>query len=561
MVALVLSAVLAAVAAVPGPLPVVQSRGAKPALAKVIDNWHRSYVRRQIRLHQRIDERERRRIYGQGHLPDPKRGLTHYRALKLLLESAGQDENEANVLAVLHLASLGIDGLPTPIDQPSGQIRAAAQDCLVGFEASRSQDLLLRTASGEQEQLPRDLRKPGVQAAALEALGRMERPVFRPTLEQALDHPSFPVRRAAMRGLGQLGQMRSLAALQRALLAAGDPRLAREALVATTEIFAAQKPTGRDPEQIRSVMGTVIETLGEHDWRTDLAAVELLAHFRSPLAISAMIGVLERLAPDPQADRRRIRRGTVDESRSGRLRTRTHELLAQITGAIYPADRPEAWRAFWDKVQDEFEFPEQISEGKEGPQGTRATGFFGIPVRGSRVVFVIDVSGSMERVHFHKQDQVAEQTRISYARKQLQQTAEGLEQDTRFNVVFFSDSPRRWRSRLVPPSDSNLSSLRQRLNKVPPDGATNLFDAMEMALHLRTSEDGDRYVSPVDEIFLLSDGQPTAGKLTNPRDILDALGEVNESLQVRINTIYLGSGDSPFLRRLASENSGRYLAL
>ena len=48
------------------------------------------------------------------------------------------------------------------------------------------------------------------------------------------------------------------------------------------------------------------------------------------------------------------------------------------------------------------------------------------------------------------------------------------------------------------------------------------------------------YATAVDEIFLLSDGSPTTGSITNTDRILDIVRTWNTGARVRINAIYIG---------------------
>ena len=80
-----------------------------------------------------------------------------------------------------------------------------------------------------------------------------------------------------------------------------------------------------------------------------------------------------------------------------------------------------------------------------------------------------------------------------------------------------------------------------------PAGGTNVFDPLASAL-----EDGD-----VDTVWLLSDGDPTAGAFVFPDQILREVRRLNASRRVAIHTISVGQ-ESDLLRRLAEENHGTH---
>jgi hypothetical protein len=77
----------------------------------------------------------------------------------------------------------------------------------------------------------------------------------------------------------------------------------------------------------------------------------------------------------------------------------------------------------------------------------------------------------------------------------------------------------------------------------------------------------------VDTIYFLSDGSPSAGRLTKPDDILHAVRDMNGPRGVVIHAIALLGGDGSkydlieskplardFLEKLASQNAGTYKA-
>jgi hypothetical protein len=61
----------------------------------------------------------------------------------------------------------------------------------------------------------------------------------------------------------------------------------------------------------------------------------------------------------------------------------------------------------------------------------------------------------------------------------------------------------------------------------------------------------------VDTIFLLSDGSPSSGPITDVQELADTIQHWNRSRKVIIHTIAIGN-DSPFLERLAKESGGLY---
>jgi hypothetical protein len=77
---------------------------------------------------------------------------------------------------------------------------------------------------------------------------------------------------------------------------------------------------------------------------------------------------------------------------------------------------------------------------------------------------------------------------------------------------------------------------------------TNLFGALEVALAIRD----------VEAVYVLSDGAPTAGKLTEDEDIFRAVTKLNRERRVVLHGVSLG-GSSALLRRLSKMTGGTYV--
>jgi predicted protein tyrosine phosphatase len=85
------------------------------------------------------------------------------------------------------------------------------------------------------------------------------------------------------------------------------------------------------------------------------------------------------------------------------------------------------------------------------------------------------------------------------------------------------------------------------VKRLVADSNTNIFDAIELA-----------YKDPeVDTIYLLTDGEPTTGRLVAPEDILDEVLRWNRQRQIVIHCIGIGT-DADLLKRLAQESGGTY---
>lgn len=149
------------------------------------------------------------------------------------------------------------------------------------------------------------------------------------------------------------------------------------------------------------------------------------------------------------------------------------------------------------------------------------TRFAGITMSGKRVVFLVDMSGSMEKtdektIAPHKWPTVAETV------AKVMRTVPTLE---KYQVVLFSKSARwmigtgDWQTY---DGEATASAVRDMIVKVKPEGDTNLYAAFDLAFSLRAKG--------LDTIYLFSDGLPTSGPgLTPQQEANTALREQDKS--------------------------------
>jgi HEAT repeat protein len=272
-----------------------------------------------------------------------------------------------------------------------------------------------------------------------------------------------------------------------------------------------------------SLVPAILANLGHDAWQVRLAAVEALRGVRVREAVLPLIERLER-------------------EESTRVRAAIGETLFHVTGQDL-MDVADAWRAWWREHGDTFAVPAAPPARKPDEGGTVAR-FYGLPVRTERVCFVLDRSDSMEAIQRARGEK---RTRLEVAVRELEEALKRLPDRARANVVLFGSDVDAWKKGLVPLTDANRSALAAFLAKQVPAGSTDLFGGLEAAL----LADG------VDSIFLLSDGDPTAGTYRDTPGVLAAVRRLNQTRRVAIHTVAIGR-DSDLLRRLAEENGGRY---
>ena len=519
-------------------------------LARTLAQWRRSYEKGRLDLAHVVQDDERgKRVYAKGLLPLHRPvTLTHGRALEYLLDKAAAEPTLGVAREVLQLAVVGLGKSEVPFRRAPFQVRALALASLARMNDTGVVDLIARTASGDRAAWKRTW-STHLQTAALRALGQSKRSVLRPMIERQLRTDEPALRQAAVEALFDLRRAPSLPALVAAMARETDATVA-QLLVVTSGAILQSHHRDVDAVTTRAVLGAAIGLLGRTDWRTDLSVVDLLQHFRTVAAIPALIAVLERFEDPTWLSQ--------PSKVSGVLRHRAHEVLQELASTLIPADRPTEWRAFWEREKNRLELAPPREPTTDRAR-TVSTGFFGIPVQGSRVVFVIDTSRSMEARDVQSAQTGNAPTRLEVAARELRRAVAALPPDAQFNVIAFSDEVRPWRDDLVRATSTHKAALSDRLRAMRPNGGTNLFGALVKALGLAG---GRRTASEIDEVFVLSDGDPSSGEVTDTELILRLVRESNRFARVRIHTVFMGAGaDSLFMRRLAEENGGRHSGL
>jgi hypothetical protein len=186
-------------------------------------------------------------------------------------------------------------------------------------------------------------------------------------------------------------------------------------------------------------------------------------------------------------------------------------------------------------------------------------------VLGKRVVFVLDTSGSMQAPAPQPGETYGSDAgvprRIDVATAECWRAVKDLPHDAAFNIVVFASNVRAWKEDLVAASPANKTSAKAFLARLLPDGSTNLWGGLSTGVRLRTAQTASRYREPVDELFLLSDGYPSSGEITDGGEIVARVAELNRYARIRINTVFIGSTESAMDRMVPAGNGGGLMQL
>lgn len=414
--------------------------------------------------------------------------------------------------------------------------------------------------------------------AMMPALQRMAHPGVRSLLERFLKVEDGGLRVAAASALGATGFGPAVTHVATALKDAKFSDDVGALASSMQKLVRAEKPKPEDKD-LKFALNIVLERLTTlDDWRSRIALLPLTREIRSRGSISVLLDLLEE-------GNKSISKKGKQAAFSGTLLKSVHEALVDLTGYYADIREPEKWRSWWDGVKDTFVLAPSKAQLDATKEGTVASEFFGIPVTGNNVYFVVDISGSMEWPFdattsagppgkFDK-----EASRMARAKAELLKVIDALAPDSKFNVCFFSDHVKEWKNTLVEANPKTKKALATYVAKVNPGGGTMLYDGLDAALKVKfAAKKDDAYESYVDEIFLLSDGSPTLGTITNTSEILRIVREWNQGAQVRIHAVFIGnedvdkanSGGRPtrlpgnmgaeeFMKKLAEENNGRFV--
>jgi hypothetical protein len=201
--------------------------------------------------------------------------------------------------------------------------------------------------------------------------------------------------------------------------------------------------------------------------------------------------------------------------------------------------------------------------------------FAGIAMTGKRVVFVVDISGSMKLVD----DKTPAPEKWPGVCETVAKVMRGLPDLEQFQVVIFSRKAEYlfgtggW----IPyRGEASVKQVNDALKRVDPNGDTNLYDAFDLAFRLRPSG--------LDAVYLFSDGLPTSGPGLTPEQertlrenereeklgrhlrmmLAQAWNRGEAGKKVRINSIgfFFESPEvGAFLWALSRENDGSFVGM
>lgn len=404
--------------------------------------------------------------------------------------------------------------------------------------------------------------KPHEKVFLIRATEGLDDPKAVAAIRKQLGDEALEVRRAAAEALGKRRDRESLETLRAMLAKAPPPEDVRLVLTAITAIDGTtsawlKELAGYATHADREVRNVAIEVIGRardkrqldvvlaaldhEDWSTRFAAIDAAASMRQKQGVAKLI---ERIGKE-----------------TGRMRRCIADVLWQLTAQPFGED-VDAWQGWWAEAGPKFEVVTERDVDKAERERERkrlvarttaapSAKFFGIKVESHRVIFVLDISGSMLESMYGRFVGKRGAARIDIAKMELAQAIENLEEGTLFNILAFASSVTPWRKEGIAVFDANTKAdALEWLGRLGANGATNLYDTVKMAF---TDPD-------VDTIFIMSDGEPTNGEVIDPFRIREDVAFWNQHRKIKINTIAIG-GNLEVLEWLAKDSGGTYLQM
>jgi HEAT repeat protein len=454
--------------------------------------------------------------------------------------------------------------LTTLLDHDEEPVRNAALEVISGYRRPE-------TFAGLIGELPK-MKNQARRSQLIAVLGRSRRAEAVPVLREiALTDKSADaaVRAEIARAFGAIGE-RAVADVL-GPLAADKDALVR---MAAADSIGVLKLSELGP--------TLVPLLRDGSWQVQVAAVQSAGKVRIAEAIEPLIEHLRK---------------------PGRLKEESAEALFRITTFDFGADADQ-WATQWKRLQalnwrppTEEELAKALAARKKsdtfyGKKEERTT-FGGITTTSVRILFIIDVSGSMEDrvIETEKFQGYENYQTLTIVKAELAKTIDGLASNVEFNIISFATALKPFKRFLVPANIVTKAEAKDWVRRLQPIGGsdaqemaaaglgasanlaagkTNTFLALMSAFGMESDKD-DGPTTPtggaqlaknkLDTVFFLSDGRPSTGKLVDTNEILKEVRKLNETFRMVFHAIAIGEFQKEFMKSLAEQNGGVFVDL
>tara|TARA_R110002072_G_scaffold125307_5_gene261162 strand:- start:5242 stop:7113 length:1872 start_codon:yes stop_codon:yes gene_type:complete len=365
---------------------------------------------------------------------------------------------------------------------------------------------------------------PDIVVRALEILGASNDPQWTEPISKLLRSKDDAILRDAILAMGRLSKADEMWVDQLFALADDKNPVARMgAAAALLELRSAQ------------AVDILHSLLADEDWRVRSEALQQVGNLRREISIPVLI---ERL-----------------DAESGRIGHDVATVLRLMTGEDH-GRTGRRWNQWWNDQGQDYRLPsyeDALALDKERSSRRQdnksQASFYGLEIVSDRIMFIIDQSGSMAAPAGRNRSRGAGggPTRLDVATKEFGRALAALADGIEFNVIFFETGVKAWKKELLNLDEDVRAEATEYAGETSPAGGTNVYGAL-----LEAYED-----ERIDTIYLLTDGGPSAGEITDTNEIRRRILRLNRTRRVVIHCISIGT-PSPFLRELARENGGSY---
>ncbi len=227
----------------------------------------------------------------------------------------------------------------------------------------------------------------------------------------------------------------------------------------------------------------------------------------------------------------------------GRLRATVFESLVALTKTNLGAD-PGPWEDWWKANREDWEACRYRPAAPKKTNGPGRTSFYEIPLVSTRICFLIDRSRSMSA-----------EGRFDAAKTELKRHMRELPDGARVNVLFFGETVSSFATghatRVL--DKSSRRDAERWIDGMGYEEGTNLLLGLDKALALVGNPDtGKLREDGPDTIVVLSDGEPTVGRLVDDELVARVAARRARWLRPAVHSVTLGSGSRslPLLSQL-----------
>jgi hypothetical protein len=316
-----------------------------------------------------------------------------------------------------------------------------------------------------------------------------------------------------------------------------------------TVVAWMEKQAFREPRV--DVRALLVEALGRPDHPRAYEALVKIAGVRIPWPVAQAAAIALGRHPRPESVDALI--DLLWSDRPG-VRAAAHESLVRLTGQRKLPAEPAAWVKWWGESRVDFVFPGR----KKPPTGDATktvTGgtvtvptYYDVPIRGKRVIFCLDVSASMWGQKFDA------------AKAELSRVIRTLPVTYRFNVIFFNEHPAAYAEEMIPAFPFQKLECVASFEELETKKFTNIFDTLERALGFAGIGRFAKQDPPgVDDIFILTDGEPNRGRRKDLKGIVSGLARLDPKKRVRIHTVSIGEDPREIMKAIAAGQGGAHV--